>query len=119
MAVRRAGRVIRQTVSRRPALQGGSPEHEAGRGAGEAGRGFAVVAEEVRRLAASTSQATLKITRVVEENTTLIENMTQQLEEIKRFLTAENDKISNLSRSFQEINRGVNEFVTVIHRLNV
>lgn len=87
--------------------------------AGEAGRGFAVVAEEVRRLAASTSQATLKITRVVEENTTLIENMTQQLEEIKRFLTAENDKISNLSRSFQEINRGVNEFVTVIHRLNV
>jgi len=45
--------------------------------------------------------------------------MTQQLEEIKRFLTAENDKISNLSRSFQEINRGVNEFVTVIHRLNV
>ncbi len=87
--------------------------------AGEAGRGFAVVAEEVRRLAASTSQATLKITKVVEENTALIENMSRQLDEIRRFLTTENDKISNLSRSFQEINRGVNEFVTVIHRLNV
>ncbi|MGG6137344.1 methyl-accepting chemotaxis protein [Pantoea allii] len=87
--------------------------------AGEAGRGFAVVAEEVRRLAASTSQATQKISKVVEENTNLIDEMYRQLDEINHFLTTENDKITNLSDNIQEIFSGVKEFVTVIHRLDV
>ncbi|MFB4363128.1 PAS domain-containing methyl-accepting chemotaxis protein [Pantoea sp. BS_8] len=87
--------------------------------AGEAGRGFAVVAEEVRRLAASTSQATQKISKVVEENASLIGEMHQQLDGINSFLTTENDKITHLSDKIQEIFSGVNEFVTVIHRLKV
>lgn len=87
--------------------------------AGEAGRGFAVVAEEVRRLAASTSQATQKISKVVEENASLIGDMHQQLDGINSFLTTENDKMIHLSDSIKEIFGGVNEFVTVIHRLNV
>ncbi|ARF51526.1 methyl-accepting chemotaxis protein [Pantoea stewartii] len=87
--------------------------------AGEAGRGFAVVAEEVRRLAASTSQATQKISKVVEENASLIGDMHQQLDGINSFLTTENDKITHLSDNIQEIFSGVNEFVTVIHRLKV
>lgn len=87
--------------------------------AGEAGRGFAVVAEEVRRLAASTSQATQKISKVVEENASLIGDMHQQLDGVNSFLTTENDKMTLLSESIQEIFSGVNECVTVIHRLNV
>lgn len=86
--------------------------------AGEAGRGFAVVAEEVRRLAASTSTSTQKITAVIEENNRLINDMYHQLDEIKNIISSENDKISDLGRSFQEINSGVNEFSTVINQLN-
>lgn len=86
--------------------------------AGEAGRGFAVVAGEVRRLAASTSSSTQKITAVIEENNRLISDMYHQLDEIKSIITRENDKITELGRSFQEINSGVNEFSTVIHQLN-
>ncbi|WP_058973418.1 methyl-accepting chemotaxis protein [Type-D symbiont of Plautia stali] len=87
--------------------------------AGEAGRGFSVVADEVRRLAASTSSATKKITQVVEHNARLIQQMDQQLEEVKQFVVTEQDKISVLSRSLREINSGVHEFVNVIHRLDV
>lgn len=87
--------------------------------AGEAGRGFSVVADEVRRLAASTSSATKKITQVVEHNAMLIHQMEQQLGEVKQFVETEQDKISVLSRSLREINSGVHEFVNVIHRLDV
>ncbi|MBK0122355.1 PAS domain-containing methyl-accepting chemotaxis protein [Pantoea sp. S61] len=87
--------------------------------AGEAGRGFSVVADEVRRLAASTSSATKKITQVVEHNAMLIHQMEQQLSEVKQFVVTEQDKISVLSRSLREINSGVHEFVNVIHRLDV
>ncbi|ERK09499.1 Methyl-accepting chemotaxis protein [Pantoea sp. AS-PWVM4] len=87
--------------------------------AGEAGRGFSVVAGEVRRLAASTATATHKITEVVEENARLIQQMYHQLDEVKHFVVSEQDKISDLSRSLREINRGVHEFVNVIHRLDV
>ena len=87
--------------------------------AGEAGRGFSVVADEVRRLAASTSSATKKITQVVEHNARLIQQMDQQLEEVKQFVVTEQDKIGVLSRSLREINSGVHEFVNVIHRLDV
>lgn len=87
--------------------------------AGEAGRGFSVVADEVRRLAASTSTATKKITEVVEHNARLIQQMDQQLDEVKQFVVTEQDKISVLSRSLREINSGVHEFVNVIHRLDV
>ncbi|QDY43971.1 methyl-accepting chemotaxis protein [Candidatus Pantoea soli] len=87
--------------------------------AGEAGRGFSVVAGEVRRLAASTSSATRQISEVVEQNTTLIQQMYQQMDEVRQFVMTEQEKISVLSRSLQEINSGVHDFVNVIHRLDV
>lgn len=87
--------------------------------AGEAGRGFSVVAGEVRRLAASTATATQKITSAVELNTQLIQQMYHQLDSVKQFVVTEQDKIGELSRSLREINSGVHQFVSVIHRLNV
>lgn len=78
-----------------------------------------MVAAEVRRLAASTASATHKITSVVEINTSLIKQMHQQMDEIKQFVVSEQEKISDLSRSLREINSGVNQFVSVIHRLDV
>ena len=87
--------------------------------AGEAGRGFSVVAGEVRRLAASTTSATQKITSVVELNTQLIQQMHHQLDSVKQFVVTEQDKIGELSRSLREINSGVHQFVSVIHRLDV
>lgn len=86
--------------------------------AGESGRGFAVVAGEVRRLAGSTSSATKKITDVIEENNRLINDMYHQLNEVKKIISSEHEKIADLSRSFMEINSGVNEFSKVIHQLN-
>lgn len=87
--------------------------------AGEAGRGFSVVAAEVRRLAASTADATRQITAVVEQNQLLIQQMYQQLEEVRQFVVSGQENINVLSRSLREINNGVHEFVTVIHQLDV
>ncbi len=87
--------------------------------AGEAGRGFSVVAAEVRRLAASTADATHQITSVVHLNSHLIQQMHQQLDAVKEFVLTEQDTISELARSLREINSGVHQFVNVINRLDV
>ncbi|MDN2488209.1 methyl-accepting chemotaxis protein [Kosakonia sacchari] len=87
--------------------------------AGQSGLGFSVVAEEVRKLAASTTAATKKITQLVEENATLIGEMYQQLNEINGFISTDKEKINDLARGFNEINKGVDGFVDIIHKLNV
>jgi methyl-accepting chemotaxis protein len=51
--------------------------------AGEQGRGFAVVADEVRNLAARTSQATIKIVEVVQHNRELAKGAVARMEASK------------------------------------
>lgn len=50
--------------------------------AGEQGRGFAVVANEVRRLAKGSSEAVEDITRVLKENSTLVERTTHAMQQV-------------------------------------
>ena len=85
--------------------------------AGEHGRGFAVVADEVRQLAARTSQATDEIVSVVEKNQVLSDEVMHQM-----FRTRENaeqglELANQAGEVIQEIKEGAKQVVDAVERL--
>ena len=85
--------------------------------AGEQGRGFAVVADEVRKLAARTSDATTEIASVVSANHALTQSIREQMEQVSNISGQGQDKIVEVSMGMKEIEKGVADFALVVNQL--
>jgi len=74
--------------------------------AGEQGRGFAVVADEVRSLAARTSQSTVEIEQVVQANEGLTFTVTEHMGMVKTSAELNNNQIMQVASVISEIQEG-------------
>lgn len=86
--------------------------------AGEQGRGFAVVADEVRALAASTSEATVGISEVVKDNRDLAHEITAQMQHVGEISAEGKDKLYTVSEGMNEISNGVKDFAEMVANLD-
>lgn len=85
--------------------------------AGEAGRGFAVVADEVRGLAARTSDATNEISNVVNGNLEVTQQVMQTIDSIGSLSEQNRDNINQLKTVIAAIESGAQEVVASVASL--
>ncbi len=92
--------------------------------AGEAGKGFAVVADEVRKLAESTSDQTKDISELLKTMTEAIinsvqksENLSDVIKEINSGISSNNQLITEINASSEELLVASKENITVINNL--
>ncbi|WNL37441.1 PAS domain-containing methyl-accepting chemotaxis protein [Halomonas sp. PAMB 3232] len=86
--------------------------------AGEQGRGFAVVADAVRKLAASTSAATVEIGGVVEKNQRLSDDVTRQMLNTREEAEQGLELASQAGSVILEIQEGAQQVVDAIQRFS-
>lgn len=85
--------------------------------AGESGRGFSVVADEVRKLAADTAKATAEISKVVQNNTNLINNIDSKLNQITGIALHGEESISEVASGLAQVRNGVDDFVRMVETM--
>ncbi len=85
--------------------------------AGEQGRGFAVVANEVRRLAKGSSEAVEDITRVLKENSALVERTTHAMQQVVEQGKSSQTSVSEIEIIVNEILTGARNVSTSIEQL--
>ena len=84
--------------------------------AGEQGRGFAVVADEVRQLAARTSDSTSEIAKVVTTNREMMSNIIDRVQEVSAISESGLQKMSAVANIMNEIQKGA---ATVTETVNL
>lgn len=87
--------------------------------AGEQGRGFAVVADEVRQLAARTSDSTAEIAKVVNTNRDMMSNITKRVQQVADISEAGLEKMSAVSATMGEIQKGAENVSETVNRLSM
>ncbi|WP_447043789.1 methyl-accepting chemotaxis protein [Vreelandella sp. H-I2] len=85
--------------------------------AGEQGRGFAVVANEVRRLAKGSSEAVAEITRVLKENSALVERTTQSMQQVVEQGKSSQTSVGEIEIIVNEILSGARNVSSSIEQL--
>ena len=86
--------------------------------AGEQGRGFAVVADAVRKLAASTSAATVQIVSVVEKNKVLSDEVMRQMFSTREEAEQGLELASQAGTVIVEIQEGAKQVVDAVRRFS-
>ena len=86
--------------------------------AGEQGRGFAVVADEVRTLAARTSESTTEIAKVVDTNRNMMSEIIGRVEQVSAISQDGLDKATAVSAIMDEIQKGAENVSQVVNGLN-
>lgn len=71
--------------------------------AGEQGRGFAVVADEVRQLAAITSESTSKIAEVITENSSVTQKIDDKISDVFKMTSAGEKQATQISNAIEDI----------------
>lgn len=85
--------------------------------AGDAGRGFSVVADEVRKLASSTSEATGRISSVVNRNHELIQAIDESLQKVTQIAVHGEESVADVARGLNEVKSGVHQLVQMVSDL--
>ena len=86
--------------------------------AGEQGRGFAVVADEVRQLAANTSEATSEIANVVAFNLELSKKANSTMSSSQEIAAKAVSNVADLDQSIGYVNECVSEIAGIVNQLN-
>ncbi|MFJ2318870.1 methyl-accepting chemotaxis protein [Pseudomonas sp. NPDC087817] len=84
--------------------------------AGEQGRGFAVVADEVRNLAARTSQATVEIVEVVKRNHELAQDAVESMQSSRLKVDQGVNLVNQAGDVIEEIQSGARQVVEAVRQ---
>lgn len=81
--------------------------------AGEAGRGFAVVAGEIQALAGQTSEATVNITKLINDINSSIQDVFKSTNQMMENNKTQNEAVETMATTFEDIEECVNNIQEV------